>query len=52
MRYTWEFILNDGTSVFARFSDWEIEEMKKKYPEVKWGDCNLRSCSVCKISTR
>lgn len=34
MYYTWEFKLKDGTSVFAKFTDEEMLEREKMFPEV------------------
>jgi hypothetical protein len=33
---TWEFVLDDGTSIKAKFTDLEIEELKLKYPNMDW----------------
>lgn len=39
MRYNnWIFKIDDGRTIIARYSDAEIEEMKKNYPEVNWVD--------------
>lgn len=32
----WEFILKDGGSIKAKFTDKEIEKMKLENPEIKW----------------
>jgi len=36
MYHKWEFKLKEGGSHFAYFTDEEIEERKKLYPEVNW----------------
>lgn len=36
-RYSrWHFILKNGETISALFSDSEIEVLKKQYPEVEW----------------
>ncbi len=34
--HRWEFLLKDETTIVARFTDEEIEDMKIKYPKVRW----------------
>ena len=36
IKYLWEFLLKDGKTVHARFTDTEINELKTKYPEISW----------------
>lgn len=36
--YPWEFTIKDGRTIIAKFTDKEILEMKKLYPEIKWSD--------------
>ena len=36
MYYKWEFTLDDGSTVIAKFTDKEIEKMKKDHPEINW----------------
>lgn len=38
MYYLWEFITLDGNKYYARFTDAEIAEYKKMYPEIKWSE--------------
>jgi hypothetical protein len=32
----WEFTIDDGRKIRARFLDQEIEQMKKEHPEIKF----------------
>ncbi len=34
----WEFTLDDGSKIVAKFTDSEIDIMKTKYPKILWID--------------